>query len=261
MKTLLELNRFNHITFHEEEHRYTIGERELRSVTQIVSDFKEPFDKEGNAERVAKKRGVSIEAILDEWELKRDISCEKGTLFHQYVEHFLANKAFVYPEEEVLTKFGEDPIQAYWPSLVSMFEQFHRDSSRSLVPVRSEFVVGDEELGIGGMVDQIFFNRKSGQLEIWDWKTNKAIGKSSPFGKRLLAPLDHLDECEWHTYSLQLALYKHLIEKNTQLQFGHSYIAWFHEKNETYKVFRCAPFVSEIKVMLEQVTQYTQESA
>ena len=45
----------------------------------------------------------------------------------------------------------------------------------NLVPVKMELVVGDEDYGLGGMVDCLFYNKKSGMLEVWDYKTNKAI--------------------------------------------------------------------------------------
>ena len=46
-----------------------------------------------------------------------------------------------------------------------------------LIPVRAEVVVGDEDWGVTGMIDQLFYNEKSQKLEIWDWKTNKDIKK------------------------------------------------------------------------------------
>ena len=56
---------------------------------------------------------------------------------------------------------------------------FYKQSYGKLIPIRAELVVGDVELGICGMVDQLFFNEKSGKLEIWDWKTNKKIDKKN----------------------------------------------------------------------------------
>jgi ATP-dependent exoDNAse (exonuclease V) beta subunit len=251
MNTFLELNRFSSITFHEKEHQYTIGGQKLVSVTTVISEFKESFDREGISKRAAEKRGVSVDEILKEWDIKKELACEKGTCFHAYAEQFLANKAYTYPVQSLRELFGKDPFEDVWPELVALFQTFYRDSSRNLVPVKSEVVIGDAELGIGGMIDQIYFNKKSGMLEIWDWKTNKVIAKKNDFHRTMLPPLEHLDECEWNTYSLQLALYKYIIEKNTNLRFGNSYLAWFREGNETYKIYKCAPFQKEIRDLLE----------
>ena len=88
----------------------------------------------------------------------------------------------------------------------------------NLVPVKMELVVGDEDYGLGGMVDCLFYNKKSGMLEVWDYKTNKAINTKNNYGQRFNEPISHLDVCEINTYSLQLSLYKHIIEKNTNLK-------------------------------------------
>ena len=60
-------------------------------------------------------------------------------------------------------------------TIIELFKKFYNDSYGKLIPVRAEVVVGDEELGLGGMIDQLFWNEKSGKLEIWDWKTNTQI--------------------------------------------------------------------------------------
>ena len=104
----------------------------------------------------------------------------------------------------------------------------------------------DEALGVCGMVDQLFWNEKSGKLEIWDWKTNKQIKKNNKW-QQFKEPLDHLDVCELNTYSLQLSAYKYIIEKNTTLELGDSYIVWINENNKKYEVFKCHDFKDEIK--------------
>ena len=110
-------------------------------------------------------------------------------------------------------------------------------------------MVGDSELGLCGMVDQLFWNEKSGELEIWDWKTNKEIKEKNKW-QQFKSPLSHLDVCELNTYSLQLSLYKHIIEKNTNLKLCSSYIVWLNENNDTYKVFKCNDFEKEVKSIL-----------
>jgi hypothetical protein len=67
----------------------------------------------------------------------------------------------------------------------------------------------------------------------------------------MLQPISHLDECELNTYSLQLSLYKHIIEKNTNLEIGNCYLIWIHENNDNYKVIKCNDLYAEIKLMIE----------
>ena len=134
--------------------------------------------------------------------------------------------------------------------MIRISGQKKNDSHGKLVPVRAEVVVGDTEWGITGMIDQIFFNEKSGKLEIWDWKTNKAIKKDNKWQK-FKKPLSHLDVCELNTYSLQLSFYRLIVERNTELELGDSYIVWFNENNESYKVMKCFDFRDEILKIME----------
>ena len=58
------------IVFNEEEHTYIDTEtgKKLISATTLIVKFKPQFDKIGNATRVAKREGVTVDFILEEWE-------------------------------------------------------------------------------------------------------------------------------------------------------------------------------------------------
>ena len=49
-----------------------------------------------------------------------------------------------------------------------------------------------------------------------------------------------------NTYSLQLSFYRLILERNTDLKLGESYIVWFNENNNEYKVMTCYDFRDEI---------------
>jgi ATP-dependent exoDNAse (exonuclease V) beta subunit len=107
-------------------------------------------------------------------------------------------------------------------------------------------IVGDEDLLLCGMIDQLFYNVKANELQIWDYKTNKEINTYSKYKNKMTNGLNHLQECEYNTYSLQLGIYKKIIEKNTNLKLGNSYICWINEQNDTYKTFKMADMVNEV---------------
>tara|TARA_R110002020_G_scaffold190204_1_gene389675 strand:+ start:6319 stop:7098 length:780 start_codon:yes stop_codon:yes gene_type:complete len=254
MHIIKELSVFNNIKFYEKEHTYYIGEEKLTSATSLIGKFKQPFDVEYWADRKAKERGITVEEIKAEWDFKKDFACEKGSALHAFVESYLFNKIFDFPEERVKSILKKDEFvedcRMKVEKLKELFDKFYKDSYGKLIPVRAELVVGDSELGIGGMVDQLFFNEKSGKLEIWDWKTNKEIKKKNKW-QRFKEPLSHLDICELNTYSLQLSLYKYIITKNTNLELGDCYIVWLNEKNDDYHIFKCYNFEKEIKEIIE----------
>jgi hypothetical protein len=251
MDISVELSIFNNIKYYDEPHTYYIGDKKMTSATQLISKFKQKFDSEYWSQKKADERGITKEEILKEWKDKSEYSCEKGTLFHEYAENYLNNKVFPYPTERVVRILGNNDVKEDYDKLLVLFDKFYEESYGKLIPIKSEVIVGDEELGICGMVDQLFWNSKSEELQIWDWKTNKEIKRSNRW-QQFKEPLSHLDVCEFNTYSLQLSLYRYIIEKNTNLNLGDSYIVWFNEKNDNYEPIKCRDYRKEIGDMLKE---------
>ena len=248
MELIRELAKFNNIKYYDKPHKY---DKQLTSVTTFIGAFKEKFDEEYWSKRKAKERGITQKEILAEWKNKALTSTEKGTAFHEYAENYLTNRIFPFPQEQIDNVLGKgNDVKERFDKLVVLFEEFYKQSYGKLIPIRAELVVGDKELGICGMVDQLFFNEKSGKLEIWDWKTNKKIDKKNRW-QQFKEPISHLDVCELNTYSLQLSLYKYIITRNTNIDLGDNYIVWFNEKNDKYFPIKCHDYTQEIKIMLK----------
>ena len=248
----LELSKFNHLKYFDEPHKYfnTKGE-EYVSATTFIKKFKKEFQTQMMAEAYADRRNLKVEDVLADWDLKRDVSTVKGTLVHNMAENWWNNKAFPYDPSVAVKNFGHDIIKEKYDKCEFIFKKFWADASENLIPVKMELVVGDDEYKIAGMVDCLFWNKKSQWLEIWDYKTNKEIKTSNSYGNKMLHPISHLDECEMNTYSLQLGLYKHIIMKNTNLKIGDCYLIWINEANPTYKIFKCKDYEAELKLMID----------
>tara|TARA_R100000664_G_scaffold34130_1_gene54227 strand:+ start:20848 stop:21621 length:774 start_codon:yes stop_codon:yes gene_type:complete len=251
MDISVELSVFNNIKYYDEPHEYYIDGKKMVSATRLIGKFKQEFDSEYWSQKKADERNITKEEILAEWKYKADYSCEKGTLFHEYAENYLNNKIFPYPTDKVIKMLGNNDVRKDFDKLKDLFHTFYQESYGKLIPIKSEVIVGDEDLGICGMVDQLFWNNKSKDLQIWDWKTNKQIKRNNRW-QRFKDPISHLDVCEFNTYSLQLSLYKYIIEKNTNLKLGDSFIVWFNEKNEKYEPIKCRNYTDEIKSMITE---------
>ena len=247
-----ELAKFKHIKYFDEPHIYLFGSQELTSGTTFIGQFKEKFDAPKMAKLSAKKKGVEPEELLAEWDYKRDFSSIKGTMVHNFAENYWGNKIFPYNDQMVINKFGEDVIKERYEECVRMFKEFYSEASKSLVPIAMELVIGDVELGVGGMVDGLFWNEKMGELQIWDYKTNKQIRTKSDYNKRFKAPLNFIQECEYESYSLQLNLYKFIIEKNTNLKIGRLYLVWINEENEKFEVIECKDYMNVIAMLFKK---------
>lgn len=249
-----ELNRFSNIVYRDSDHTYTIGDKKAISGTSFIKLFEKPFDTKQMAEKYAKKHNMDVADVIQLWDDKRDASTIKGTHVHSYAEHRYMNKVYEPDFSDALSRFfeySEEKVTTPYGECVKQFDQFYNDSKSSLIPVKSELVVGDEDLLICGMSDQLFYNLKMKELQIWDWKTNKEISSFSPFKNRMLNPIEHLHQCELVKYSLQLHLYKYIIEKNTNLKIGSCYIAHFSENIEKYNIIKTRDLSKDILRMID----------
>ena len=250
MNVFKELAKFNIIKYHDAPHKYFIGEQELISGTAFVGMYKEKFDSEGQSVKSAKKRGISVKEMLDEWEFKSNFSRTKGTLLHNYAENYWQNKIFPIDYVTYEEMFGEGLMKERLSECIRMFEEFYYESRNTLIPIALELVVGDEELGLGGMVDGLFWSVKMNGLIIIDYKTSKEINEFSKFRKRMKAPLNFLHECELVAYSIQLNLYKFIIEKNTNLKILGCFLIHIHEEQERYNIVECHEYQEIIKLLM-----------
>ena len=245
-----ELDKFSNIKFQDEGHIYTINGEVATSCTTLIGKYEKPFEEEYWSKRKADEEGIPQQEMLDRWKSMGDLASLKGTQVHNYLEYYLNNKIYQFSninEGVVPDKWEEEEKHFY--QIVPMIEKFCSDIKGKMIPIKSELVIGDEELMITGMIDQVFYNKKSGLLELWDWKTNKKIDIKTRY--KLLKPVNNLSTSKLDLYSLQLGMYKYLIEQNTNLKFGDSYICWFHEKNDTYKTFKCVDTSEEIKKIVK----------
>ena len=60
-----------------------------------------------------------------------------------------------------------------------------------------------------------------------------------------------LDDCEYEIYSLQLNIYKKIVERNTNLKLGDSYLVWFNEENPNYEIIKCNDYGNIVDEMFK----------
>jgi len=228
---------FNSVTYFDESHKYYLNGCELISVTTILHQYLNQFNEEYWAGVKGVEFNLSSKLIKRAWKFINEKGTFKGSIIHDYSENLFLNKVFKYPQIEILRRFGFDPILKEYNITKQHVDNFHTDVQGKLIPIRTEFVIYDEESLIGGMLDMLFYNIKAGEFQIWDWKTNKELTLEGKHDK-LTGCLYMLDECDLEIYSLQLSMYKLIIEKNTGLKLGDSYLVWFSHNNSSYKIIK-----------------------
>ena len=244
--------KFNGVKFNDDIHKYYVNGKELTSVTTIIGLFENEFMEDYWSEKKSIDYGISQKDVLFGWKYINLKATTKGSIVHNYAENLFNNKYFPYPKELVHNIFGYDPIYEDYLKEKSLVDKFYNDCFDKLIPIKTELVVYDIQLGIGGMVDLLVYNVREKEFQIWDYKTNKRLTTKNDRGHKLKGCLSDLDECEMEIYSIQLATYKYIIEKNTGMKLGKSYLVWVNEANDSYEIKETRNRDEHAKKMIHQ---------
>ena len=229
---------FNDVKYYDEPHKYYIGDKELISVTTLLHKYQEEFQENYWSKYKSDEYSLTQREVLRAWEFINKKGTIKGSGIHDYAENLFLNKEFPYPKQLILDEFGFDPILSEYEITKKHVDRFYNDVQGKLIPVRTEMIICDKESLVGGMLDMLFYNVKMKKFQIWDWKTNKKFDMVMK-SRRLQGKLCILEDSDLEVYSLQLAIYKYIIEKNTGIKLGKSYVVWFSHNNENYKIIEC----------------------
>ena len=206
------------IEFDPATHTYTCAGQQLTSVTTLVKELTPPFDRDGIAARCARREGQTVEQVLAEWDAKGKASMQRGTDCHDYIDGVLSGEC--------------DPIKAALNERLPEMDAFDKAwlAFRERLDARvvaKETIVGDPELGIAGRVDVILDvtpARQDTRRCLIDWKTGTKFETQGRFGS-LLPPFADVGDCELNRYSLQLSLYRLLLEREEPGRaWGDSYL-------------------------------------
>ena len=256
INTLLLWSKFNDYKFYEKEHYYTYqGKRVQTSVTQLLKQYSKPFDQDKWSQIIAKREKVTQQEILDRWALKAKESAITGTLFHSRAEQLCYGKYFEldysFVDEDV-----RSTVESRMTRLTKIQDKLFNDIHGRLIPLRTEFTVGIQEI-IAGNIDLLVWNEKAQEIQIWDYKTNKSIDFDNKYGDKLKYPFEQYDNCNFISYSLQLNFYKSIIQRQLGIKIGKCYLVHCNEENEDYYIYECHDFEKETSEELEKLINAT----
>lgn len=255
MKEIIQLHRaFNHIRYYDQDHTYidTNTGEQLTSCTTFIKNYQQPFQKGYWLKKKAKEYNISSEELETQWDKDRIIGTTRGSMVHKYLENLWVNKDYPLEYPKFIHTLNSLEFIAFHKSferLKTFVENFINDHQH-LIPIKLEAVLGDSELGISGTCDALVYDTKKECFAIYDWKTDKKIDIVNKY-QNFKKPLTHLSQCEFNKYSLQLSIYQHLIERNTNIKIGYRKIVWFNHKNDNYEPFDVPFFEEEVKAILK----------
>lgn len=240
------------ISFKEETHTYTVdGVREgWTSCTGFLHTFFEHFDADAVIANMMASRkwreghkyyGMTAEEIKKLWDDSGKEASAAGTRMHLDIEHY--NNA--------------DPIgnlagDGYTPNPSTEWDYFLEYERRwrmkkGFVPYRTEWLVFKEEIKLSGSIDMVYL-KPDGTLAIYDWKRSKEIKFDNPY-RNGLAPLDHLPDSNYWHYSLQLNIYRRILEEHYEKTVSELALVILHPNFPCFKILLLNRMDAEVDAM------------
>lgn len=213
--------RDENIEFFEEQHVYIINkDPNFISVTGLVKLTFPPVNPDTIISKIRRSSkydstnkyfNMTDEEIKNLWYATGAEACSRGTSLHKNIEKY-------YNKEE--TSIDQECKEWLY------FKQFVEDTEREAY--RTEWMIYDETYKVCGTLDMIYKN-PDGTYDIVDWKRTKKLSKA-----RSVVPSNTF----YWLYTLQLNLYKFILEKNYDIKISNLYIVQLHPDQDSYKIYQ-----------------------
>lgn len=213
----------NLVTFNPKGHRYNDNTGvEYRSVSKVLNTLEEPFDSKGISMAMAKSahnkgdsRPIEVirKEILAEWDGKLNNSQDWGNWIHDGLEDYQKLGTF------------DEKLKPVIEQLRKLYTAYHK--------VYTEVLLSDQESKTAGQTDLVIQRtRGMGSLfDFYDYKTNYEKGiqfdsinrKKDPwkhYNRFYYPPLEHLEDCNYNRYCLQLSLYACMAQRMYGIKIG-----------------------------------------
>ncbi len=232
------------IKFFAKEHVYIYKDTiRLIPVSDIVSLFFRSFDNMYWSKIKADQNHISQLCQLEQWENKKNKSCEVGTFLHSQIENYyynitpVLNYNYSYNGHEVTDK-EIISISSEW----NFFQSFIRENI--IKPFRTEWRIFDKELKIAGTIDLIC--RNGNTFDIYDWKRSDKINTTETPWQYGINGLEKVPDTRYTHYCLQQNLYRYILEKNYNVKIANMYLVVLHPTFQSYKKIIVPKMDSEI---------------
>ena len=216
--------RDDRISFDEKTHTYYVdGSSEgIISVTTLMHNHFPKFDS-NKALKLMKNKSekypnMSDEQIKNLWSENGKIASGNGTKLHKMIENYY-NSIENDPNEEKIKEF-------------QYFLKFNQIIKDKFIPYRTEWSIFDGTIDLAGQIDMIY-KKSDGTFGLYDWKRIKELKKDNIFEKGL-GKLSNLDHCNYIHYSIQLNIYKRILETRYNIKISEMYLVILHPENENY---------------------------
>ena len=227
------MNRTDKIRLIEPEHRYELEnepEIEFTSCTTFINKFFESFDKEAIANKLVSSHPSYIDMAAEDLIAQWDQTAVDGTEVHNEIDAYIKeNKPPTLPKSILAVEYLDS-------------------RTKDNIELTSEVIIYSKEMKLAGTIDLLVYNKDKDLYKIIDWKTSKKIEMSS-FGNKTgtHAVTEHLMDCNFTHYSLQLSLYRYILEREYGLKVHNCELCHL---SDSVKDIRCEYHKDTIEAML-----------
>jgi len=220
--------------------------------------------------------------IKAQWDAKRDAASAAGTRMHLDIEHFYNALPAVWatvcgPTDTTTGTVGAEvsrignaaeagartvdidtgiavmrEADSWEPAAGpewNYFCAYQRTHGAAFEPFRTEWLVFDEEHKVAGSIDMVY-KKSDGTLAIYDWKRAEEIKTENKFQSGV-GPVDHLPDTNYWHYSLQLNVYRYILQKHYGYTVSELALVVLHPTNSSWRVIKVNMMDDEVAGMME----------
>lgn len=244
------------IRFYEKGHKYYISGKQQSpiSVTTLIGGLFPKFDADKAVKSMMRGKkfnethemwGKTAEEIKECWSNAGKESCRLGTMLHNQIEdHY--NGEYIDTDPELLVEWKQ-------------FNDFLQNNGvpEGSKPYRTEWCIYDESNMIAGSIDMVYENPDN-TLSLYDWKRTKKIEKNSAFDYGITEAVEHLPSCNYWKYSLQLNIYKYILETKYGKTVKDLHLVVFFPTQKTYRKIKVPVMTETVEDILDEYKTKTQ---
>ena len=225
------------IDFHPDTHTYVVdGSPEgIISVTTFIHRYFPAFDANRVVKYMKNKKekypNMTDKEIVKKWSEDGKQSAKKGTTLHHMIELFYNGD----------NSKHEDSVEFQY------FLAFHETIKERLTPFRTEWSIFDGDIDLAGQLDMLY-KKEDGTYALYDWKCVKEIKMTNSYDKGL-GVCSSLDHCNFYHYSLQLHIYKRILETRYEITVSEMKLVILHASNPTFLLYEIADVSSYVEKM------------
>jgi hypothetical protein len=146
---------------------------------------------------------------------------------HEAIELYFNNNEVLPPDTDITLELRQ--FLWWWSAF--------KETNPGWIPYRTEWPIYDEDVGILGCIDMVLSYQGSDKhLILLDWKRCKEIKTKNKWDNGL-DMFNHLPDCNFTKYSIQLNCYKNMLESKYDKSVSAMFIVSFHPEYETGQIF------------------------